>query len=350
MANQISIVVPVFNEAQTLKPLYHQISDVMAKMGTPYEVIFVDDGSTDASFEIMEEIYLLQQKISLDSSPLPLDNRIANSILEVSNPTFEDGSIGGQQHFTPQVTVIQFRCNVGKAAALAAGFSIATGEIIITMDADLQDDPNEIPKLVAKLHEGYDVVSGWKINRKDRWSKVLLSKIFNWTVCLSGNIKLHDVNCGLKAYRREVVQDIQLYGDLHRYIPVLAHQRGYRITEVQVLHHPRRCGKSKYGFERILRGFFDMLTVFFLTRYLKRPLHFFGTLGLGSLLAGIGINTYLAFVWFIRGGIGFRPLLMLGLLLMILGAQFFSVGLLGEMFTNRFEAFKQNYPIKTILR
>ena len=276
--------------------------------------------------------------------------RKATPTPEASKEEFEVGSIGLKQHFTPQVSVIQFRHNVGKAAALAAGFAHATGEIIITMDADLQDDPCEIPNIVAKLHEGYDVVSGWKINRKDPLSKVLLSKIFNWTVCLSGNIKLHDVNCGLKAYRREVVQDIQLYGDLHRYIPILAQQKGYRITEVQVLHHPRRFGKSKYGLERILRGFFDMLTVFFLTRYLKRPLHFFGAIGLGCFFAGIGINTYLAFVWFIRGGIGFRPLLMLGILLMILGANFFSVGLLGEMFTNRFEAFKQNYPIKTILR
>lgn len=347
---KISIVIPAFNEAQTLNPLYHQIRDVMAKMGLPGEIIFIDDGSTDGSFEIMEEIYLLQQKSLFDSFPLPSDKHKTIPTLKAAEEDFEEGSIGGQQHFTPQVTVIQFRRNIGKAAALAAGFAHATGEIIITMDADLQDDPNEIPNLVAKLHEGYDVVSGWKINRKDSWSKVFLSKMFNWTICLSNGIKLHDINCGLKAYRREVIQDLQLYGDLHRYIPILAHQKGYQITEVQVLHHPRRFGKSKYGPKRILRGFFDMLTVFFLTRYLKRPLHFFGVFGLGSLIAGIGINTYLAFVWFIQGGIGFRPLLMLGILLMILGAQFFSVGLLGEMFTNRFEAFKQDYPIKTVLR
>ena len=300
---KISIVIPVFNEAQTLQRLYHQIRTVLDALSVGYEIIFVDDGSTDGSFDVLEELYWRQ-----------------------ADPTV--------------IKFIRFRRNRGKAAALAAGFAHVTGDVVVTMDADLQDDPSEIPKLLAKLSEGYDLVSGWKFPRSDSLPKRLLSFFFNKTTCLLTGVALHDINCGFKAYRTEVVKGLHLYGDLHRYTPIIAHQNGYRIAEVKVKHHPRLFGRSKYGWERIPRGFFDLLTVLFLTRYLQRPMHFFGVLGL--FLTGIGffINLYLAILWFIQGGIGFRPLLMLGILLMILGGQFFSIGLLGEMLTHAISCFR----------
>ena len=353
----ISIIVPVFNEAQTLKPLYYQICDVLSTIGVPYEIIFVDDGSTDGSFAVMEELYHTHQEMMTTEEPLPNDSsrefEADSSPAQYDrHPTDRNASSDDIVKSSPtsQVIVIQFRHNMGKAAALATGFAHATGDIVITMDADLQDDPHEIPQFLAKLEEGYDLVSGWKVHRQDPWSKVLLSRIFNRVVCLCTHLSLHDINCGFKAYRREVIQDLQVYGDRHRYLPILAHQNGYRVTEVPVKHHPRKFGKSKYGLGRIPRGLFDLLTILFLNRYLKRPLHFFGSLGLICLIGGMGINTYLAVLWLIQKGIGFRPLLMLGVLLMILGMQFLSIGLLGELFTNAFERIDRHYPIKTVLR
>ena len=336
---KISIVIPTFNEEQTLESLYHQIRSVVKGLNVASETIFIDDGSTDGSFAIIEAIYYAHQESMLAMGSLPDD----------SSRKCEGISADNQSQLSSDLIVIRFRHNMGKAAALAAGFAYATGDIVITMDADLQDDPCEIPQFLAKLEEGYDLVSGWKVHRQDPWSKVLLSRIFNRVVCLCTHLSLHDINCGFKAYRREVIQDLQIYGDRHRYLPILAHQNGYQVTEVPVKHHPRKFGKSKYGLGRIPRGLFDLLTILFLNRYLKRPLHFFGSLGLISLIGGMGINTYLAVLWLIQKGIGFRPLLMLGILLMILGMQFLSIGLLGEMFTNAFERVSQHYPIKTVL-
>ena len=228
--------------------------------------------------------------------------------------------------------VIHFKRNQGKAEALMAGFAAATADIVITMDADLQDDPSEIPKLIETLNnENYDVVSGWKYPRKDPIEKRAFSFVFNRVTAFSTGVKLHDMNCGFKAYRAEVVKELYLYGDLHRYIPILAHQAGYKVGEVKVRHHPRRFGVSKYGFKRIPKRFFDLFTVLFLTKYLKRPLHVFGTIGAAVASIGILIGFYLAVLWVMKGGVGFRPLLMLSVLMIILGIQFFSIGLLGEL-------------------
>ena len=311
----------------------------MGMIESPYEIIFVDDGSTDGSFDIMEEINNYHQEWA---------SAVADTSSSSSRES-EEPLVGNSAQMPSEVIVIQFRRNMGKAMALAAGFARASGDVVITIDADLQDEPAEIPRLLAKIEEGYDVVSGWKINRQDSWSKITLSRIFNQVVCWSTRLNLHDINCGFKAYRREVIQEFLVYGDRHRYLPILAHQNGFRVTEVPVKHQPRQNGKSKYGFERIPRGFLDLLTILFLNRYLKRPLHFFGVIGLLCLIAGTGINIYLAVLWFVKGGIGFRPLLMLGVLLMILGMQFFSIGFLGEMFTNAFERLDRRYPIKRVL-
>lgn len=333
-STQISIIIPAFNEAPTLKPLYHQIRDVMRIVGFPYEIIFVDDGSTDGSIGILQEIHGIHQEWM----------SAAADTLYPSSKDLENN----QARAASQIVVIQFRRNMGKSLALGAGFARAKGDIIITIDADLQDDAGEIPNLLAKIEEGYDVVSGWKTDRQDSWSKVLLSRIFNQLVCWCTHLNLHDINCGFKAYRRQVIQEILVYGERHRFLPILAHYNGFRVTEVPVKHHPRQWGKSKFGFERIPRGFLDLLTILFLNRYVKRPLHFFGVVGLLCLIIGTGINSYLAILWVIEKGIGFRPLLMLGVLLMILGLQFFSIGFLGEMFTNAFEGLDRRYPIKRV--
>jgi glycosyltransferase involved in cell wall biosynthesis len=232
------------------------------------------------------------------------------------------------------IKIISFRKNHGKSAALSEGFKLARGAIIITMDADLQDDPREIPNLIKKIHTGYDMVSGWKKKRNDPLSKTIPSKFFNRTTSLLTGIKIHDFNCGLKAYRRDVVKEIPVYGELHRYLPVLAHWMGYRVGEIVVEHHPRRFGKTKYGFKRFFDGFFDLLTVLFLTRYRQKPMHLFGLMGLVTFFLGAGILIYLTILWFSGHGIGNRPLLFLGILLVIVGMQSFSLGLIGEMITN----------------
>ena len=290
---QISIVIPAYNEAESLPILLDQIQVTLKKHAYHGEVIFVNDGSTDATAIILENL--------AGESNLP-------------------------------VHVIHFRSNKGKAEALTVGFQKAKAPFVITMDADLQDDPAEIPKLLETLKNGkYDVVSGWKYPRKDPLEKRAFSFVFNRvTACFTG-VKLHDMNCGFKAYHSEVVKELHLYGDLHRYIPILAHQAGYKVGEVKVKHHPRRFGVSKYGFKRIPKGFFDLFTVLFLTKYLKRPLHVFGMMGGLVTLLGILIGLYLAFLWVVEGGVGFRPLLMLSVVMVILGAQFFSIGLLGEL-------------------
>lgn len=288
----ISIVVPVYNEEESLPELEKAISKALSA-DYSYEIIFVDDGSSDKSW---------QQVLTM----------------------------GAKKDFIHGIALSH---NYGKSVALQAGFEKAQGKYVVTMDADLQDDPNEVPEMVQMLKDGYDLVSGWKKERHDPISKTIPSKFFNFVTRKVAGIELHDFNCGLKAYRAEVVKNIYLYGELHRYIPMLAKREGYtRITEKVVTHHPRKYGKTKFGLSRFMNGFLDLITITFVQRYLQKPMHFFGTVGVLLLLAGGGINLYMALLKFVYGqGIGDRPLLFLGILLMVVGVQFFSTGLLGEM-------------------
>lgn len=305
----LSVVIPLFNEVQSLEELYTQIVNVLESLGLSFELIFVDDGSRDGSFDVLRALH--------------------------------EGD--------PRVVVLQFRRNYGKAVALSAGFEAARGQILITMDADLQDDPAEIPHLLEKLNEGYDLISGWKFERHDPFSKILPSRVFNWIVARVSGIQIHDFNCGLKAYRREVTEDIQLYGQLHRYLPVLACHQGYRIGEVKVRHHPRKYGKTKYGLGRFLYGFLDLFTVLLLTRYITRPLHLFGTIGGVFTLVGFTICSYIAYLRFHYGSIlGRYPLLWFGILIMIVGVQLFSTGLLGELISNA-QHERARYSVKATL-
>ena len=289
----LSVVVPVFNEEESLKPLFAQIESSVCERGLRYEVVFVDDGSTDDSAEILDT-------------------------LQGDRPDV--------------VRVVHFRRNFGKAAALSMGFERAEGAVVITMDADLQDDPSEIPSLLAKLEEGYDLVSGWKRDRKDPLSKTVPSKFFNAVTSWVSGIKLHDFNCGLKAYRQSVVRDLDLYGELHRYIPVLAHGMGYRVGELPVRHRPRQFGKTKYGAKRFLSGLLDLMTVLSITRYTMKPLHLFGGIGALLVMLGLIVDGYLACLRLFTGSIqGHYPLLMLGTILLMVGTQFVSTGLLAEM-------------------
>jgi glycosyltransferase involved in cell wall biosynthesis len=307
--NSISIVVPLYNERDSLRPLVDRILDAMAGFSKAYEIVFIDDGSTDGSGKVLEEI----------------------------------------QAGHEQVKVIQFRRNFGKAAAYSAAFTHVSGDIVITMDADLQDDPAEIPGLVSKLDEGYDLISGWKKKRFDPLGKTIPSKFFNWVTGRISGIDIHDFNCGLKAYRREVVRDVRIYGELHRYIPVLADMEGYRVGELPVQHHPRQFGKTKYGWGRLLKGFLDLLTVMFLGRYVERPLHLFGTIGIVLGTAGLAVNGFIASLWFRTGSIQNRhPLLFLGILLTVLGVQFVCTGLLADLIT-RSTRQMERYNIRRIL-
>jgi glycosyltransferase involved in cell wall biosynthesis len=293
----ISVVVPVFNEERSVALLYEELQAALDPLDEPWEALYVDDGSTDDTFGALTRLHARS------------DN----------------------------VRVIRLRRNFGKAAALASGFAQASGETIVTIDGDLQDDPAEIPRLLAKLAEGFDLVSGWKTRRRDPVTRRVPSRIFNWTASRIAGVRLHDMNCGLKAYRAEVVHGLTLYGELHRFIPVLAHERGYRVGELPVNHRPREHGRSRYGLERYLRGFLDLLTVTFIGRYRQRPLHLFGGLGLGLALVGFVILVYLTIVKLAGHAIGERPLLTLGVLLVVVGLQFFSLGLLGELVTSHHE-------------
>jgi len=291
----LSVVIPLFNEHESLEELYESILETLGQMQIETEILFVDDGSTDGSFEVLSTIRARD----------------------------------------PRVRVIRFLANYGKAAALQAGFDSSTGNYIITMDADLQDDPAEIPALVAALDGGLDLVSGWKKDRRDPLSKTLPSKLFNLIVGFFGDLPLHDFNCGLKGYRREVVKSLNIYGELHRYIPVLAKFLGFRVGEIAVRHHPRKYGRSKYGLWRFVSGFLDLLTVVLLTRYTMRPLHFFGTAGLVSCVLGGIVNAYIVGIWFVHHNIQGRvPLLVGGVFLFLLGVQFISTGLLAELITH----------------
>ena len=297
MDGLLSLVIPVYNEADSLAPLVAEIDEALAAFGNPYEIVFVDDGSTDGSYAIMK----------------------------------------GLAEARDDVCVVKLRRNFGKAAALSHGFAAARGDLIVTMDGDRQDDPNEIANLTAPLSEGYDLVSGWKTKRRDPLTRRIPSKIFNTVAGRVSGVRLHDMNCGLKAYRAEVVEGMQLYGELHRYIPVLAHYRGYRVTELPVNHRPREHGRSNYGVERYVRGFLDLLTVTFMGRYSHRPLHLFGGLGLLLSLLGSVILGYLTVVKLAGNAIGQRPLLLLGVLLVVVGIQLLSLGLLSELITSQHE-------------
>ena len=291
----VSIVVPLLNEAESLPELHRRIADALEEAGASFEVIFVDDGSRDGSFETIRQL------------------------------REDDG----------RISAIRFRRNYGKSAALAVGFEASRGDVVVTMDADLQDDPAEVPGMVDLLGEGFDLVSGWKKTRKDPLSKRIPSKLFNRVTGIVSGLRLHDFNCGLKAYRREVVETIPVYGELHRYLPVLAHWAGFRVTETPVLHHPRKHGSSKFGLGRFTHGFFDLLTVYFVSNYTRRPLHLFGSFGLLSFVAGLGIALYLTWLWLSGVGIGTRPLLLFSVLLMVLGIQLVSMGLIAEMIAHQ---------------
>lgn len=288
---RLSLVIPLYNEAESLWSLYSQLCVALGE--EEYEIIFVDDGSTDSSWAMLEGL-------------LARDRR---------------------------VRVLRFARNFGKSEALAAGFRESRGEVVVTLDADLQDDPREIPKLLEVLEQGYDLVSGWKQPRRDPWTKRLPSRLFNWATSTLSGIRLHDLNSGFKAYRRRVVDELRIYGEQHRFIPALAYWRGFRVVEVAVAHRPRPYGRSKYGPGRFLAGVLDLLTVLFLTRFQRKPLHLFGSAGLLCLVVGIAIDLYLTWLWLQGERIGTRPLLQLGVLLVVTGVQFLSLGLLGEMMT-----------------
>ena len=291
---EISVLVPVLDESETVEELARQVAEVLDGLGRSFELIFVDDGSRDGTPERVREAH-------------------------------------GRD---PRVKLVELRRNFGKAAALCAGFDACRGGIVVTMDGDLQDDPREIPRFLSTLEEqDLDLVSGWKRNRQDSASKRYQSRLFNWATRRLARVELHDFNCGFKAYRREVLEQIALYGELHRYIPVLASQRGFRVGEIRVVHHARRHGASKYGWDRAYKGPLDLLTVLFITRYTRRPLHLFGIIGLGALGMGFAINLYLAVLWTLGEPLSNRPLLLLGVLLMLLGIQVLTTGLIGEMIT-----------------
>jgi glycosyltransferase involved in cell wall biosynthesis len=289
---EVSVILPVLDEVESLGVLHRELTEALERLGRTYEILFIDDGSRDGSFQLIEKLALSD----------------------------------------PRVRGIQFRRNFGKAAALAVGFREAQGDLIVTLDADLQDDPAEIPKLLARLEDGFDLVSGWKENRQDPRSKRWPSRLFNWITGRLTGVPLHDFNSGFKIYRREVVQEIRLYGELHRFIPALAAWRGFQVAEVPVHHRARQHGRSKFGSARLWRGFLDLLTVLFLTRYTRRPLHLFGGLGLIAWTVGFVVNAYLTGIW-LSGAqpIGHRPLLAFGVLSMLVGVQFFAVGLLSEL-------------------
>jgi glycosyltransferase involved in cell wall biosynthesis len=293
----ISVVVPVHDEERSVEPLYEELRAALEPLGRRWEAVFVDDGSADGSFAALTRLHAA----------------------------------------APNVVVVRLRRNFGKSAALAAGFRHASGDVVVTIDADLQDDPAEIPRLLAKLDEGFDLVSGWKTERRDRLTRRLLSRIFNGVVGRVSGLRLHDMNCGLKAYRSDVVRNLRIYGELHRFLPVLAHDRGYRVAELPVNHRPREHGRSRYGVERYMRGFLDFMTVWFMGRYRHRPLHLFGGLGLTLGAIGTVLLVYLTVLKLSGEAIGHRPLLTLGVLLVVVGLQFFSLGLLSELITSHHE-------------
>lgn len=293
----VSVVVPLYDEEASLPELAAQIREVCEEEDLRFEVWLIDDGSRDGSWHVIEALH----------------------------------------EQDPRFAGVRLRRNYGKSAALSLGFERAAGTYVVTMDADLQDDPAEIPGLVSKLEEGYDLVSGWKKTRRDPVSKRVPSKFFNAVTRAISGIPLHDFNCGLKAYRRDVVKSVKVYGELHRYIPLLARWEGYdRISELVVRHRARRYGESKFGLDRFIKGFLDLISVVFLTRFAARPMHFFGTFGTLAFVAGLVVSLWISVDKIVFGNpIGDRPLLLLGVLMIVVGVQMFTTGLLGEMIIRR---------------
>ena len=292
---KVSVIIPVFNEVESIKELYDQLKKGLEQY-TLNEIIFIDDGSSDGSVEAIKKI------CELDDS----------------------------------VIFIQFHRNYGKSAALSEGFKYANGNYVVTMDADLQDDPSEIKNLINKLEEGYDLVSGWKKDRKDPLSKRLPSKLFNFVTRIVTGVRIHDFNCGLKIYKKAVVKTLELYGGRHRYIPAMAGQKKFKVTEIIVNHRPRIYGETKYGGSRLFHGLFDLISILFLSKYTQSPMYFFGKIGLFTFLTGLGIEIY---VLYLKYSIGdpfakHMALLMLGILIIVIGIQFISIGLVGEMIAN----------------
>jgi len=288
----ISVVIPLLNEAATLQALHARLVAVLEPIAARYEIVFVDDGSTDDSINVLKRL------------------------------SYSDAN----------VRYIRFRRNFGKSAALAAGIVASKYDIVFTMDADLQDLPEQLPRILDKLNEGLDLVSGWRIQRQDKLSRKLGSRIYNWTTSKLTGVRLHDINCGFKCYRREVLSEVMIYGERHRYIPVLASYRGFRLGEVPIEHAPRAHGQSRYGFSRVFGGLFSLLTVILLTRYTNKPLHFFGMLGICLLGIGSAIDLYLLTMRvFFRYWLSNRPLLIIGTMIMIVGVQLVIFGLLAEM-------------------
>lgn len=292
---KISVIIPVYNEVESINELYKQLLKALQEFSR-YEIIFIDDGSSDGSVETIKKISELDNSINL----------------------------------------IQFHRNYGKSAALAEGFKHAKGNYIVTMDADLQDDPKEISNLINKLEEGFDLVSGWKKDRKDPLSKRLPSKLFNFVTRLFTGVHIHDFNCGLKIYRKAVVKTLELYGGRHRYIPAMAGQKKFKVTEIIVNHRPRIYGETKYGGSRLFHGLFDLISILFLSKYTQSPMYFFGKIGLITFLSGITIEIYVLYLKYSLGDpfAKHMALLMLGILIIVVGIQFFSIGLVGEMIAN----------------
>ncbi len=305
----LSIVVPVYNEEESLPHFYEELVRVLKALNKDYEIVFVDDGSRDKSFSILQE-------------------------LEAKNK---------------HIRVFSFRRNLGKADALSLGFLKAKGDIVITLDADLQDQPSEIPNFLAKHKEGYDVVCGWRKNRKDASKMKMISRLFNYTLNKAFDLMVHDYNCGMKLYTASAAKSLHLYGGLHRFIPILVYEQGYSVTEMVVHHEPRKFGKSKYGFSKIFKDLPDMFTMLFLVKYMKQPLHFFG--GVGGVLSAIGmlILFYLTILHFLGESIGRRPLLIFGVLLVVTGLQVFFTGFLAELLINLSQrGERHSYPLKYV--
>lgn len=304
----LSFVIPLLNEEGSLRQLWDEIRAVMKELReTRYEVIFIDDGSTDGSYGILQELH---------------------------------------QRWPDKVRVIRFRGNFGKSSALAVGFERARGDLIFSMDADLQDDPREVPNFLKRLYEGFDMVSGWKRKRHDPFIKRLLSKVFNATMRSVSGIPLHDFNCGFKLYRAEVINSLDVYGEMHRFLPIYANAAGFTVAEVEVNHRPRPFGASKYGWERLYRGLFDAISVLLLSKYLKKPMHFFGSVGLILGTVGFLILSYFTILKMIGYTIGFRPLFFAGILFMLSGIQVLTFGLISELFVRFNHKHTDPYSIK----
>ena len=292
---KVSIIIPLYNEEESLPHLMKAIAEVLDGQELEYKVLFVDDGSTDNSFEVCKKLH---------------------------------------EEYPGKIQVYRFSRNHGKSAALNAGIGKADSDVIITMDADLQDDPQAIPDMLKLIDEGWDLVSGWKKKRYDPITKTIPSKFFNFITSMMSGLKINDFNCGFKAYRAQAAKSIEIYGERHRYLPALVHWEGYKVTEMVVPHHKRKYGKTKFGMNRFFNGFFDLLTLLFLRKYLANPLHFFGILGIIFCLAGTVVLGYFGVQWIITQQMRIRPLVLLSLGSIIMGIQFFSIGLVGEMISN----------------